>query len=40
VIGQRFADREVLRLTKWLERRRPFQMVWPEFVIAVGAGGS
>lgn len=40
VIGQRFADREVLRLTKWLERRRPFQMVWPEFVNAVGAGGS
>lgn len=29
VIGPRFADREVLRLTKWLEGRRPFTLDWP-----------
>jgi amidase/aspartyl-tRNA(Asn)/glutamyl-tRNA(Gln) amidotransferase subunit A len=40
VVGQRFADREVLRLTKWLERHRPFPMVWPEFVNVAHAGGS
>ncbi|MET0899341.1 MAG: amidase [Mycobacterium sp.] len=30
VIGPRFADREVLRLTKWLEGARSFDMKWPE----------
>ncbi|MGE2736992.1 amidase [Mycolicibacterium vaccae] len=29
VIGPRFADRAVLRLTKWLEARRPFSLQWP-----------
>ena len=29
VIGPRFADREVLRLTKWLERDRPVTIAWP-----------
>lgn len=31
VVGARFADREVLRFTKWLERSRPFTIAWPEF---------
>ena len=30
VIGPRFADRDVLRLTKWLEEARSFDMDWPE----------
>lgn len=30
VIGPRFADRDVLRLTKWLEGARSFDMKWPE----------
>lgn len=40
VIGQRFADQQVLRLTKWLERRRTFPMGWPELATAAHAGGS
>lgn len=30
VIGPRFADRDVLRLTKWLEGARGFDMSWPQ----------
>lgn len=29
VIGPRFADRDVLRLTSWLEARRAFTLDWP-----------
>lgn len=29
VIGPRFGDRDVLRLTKWLEARRPVTLDWP-----------
>lgn len=29
VIGPRFADRDVLRLTKWLEQARGFEISWP-----------
>ncbi|WP_193047411.1 amidase [Mycolicibacterium baixiangningiae] len=38
VIGPRFADRDVLRLTKWLEARRPFTLDWP-VTAAQTAGG-
>lgn len=38
VIGPRFADRDVLRLTKWLEARRPFTLDWP--VIAAHTAGG
>lgn len=41
VIGPRFADRDVLRLTKWLERNRPVTIDWPAPATAVStAGGS
>lgn len=30
VIGPRFADRDVLRLTKWLEGARGFDLSWPQ----------
>ena len=36
VIGPRFADRAVLRLTKWLESARGFSITWPKPVAAVG----
>ncbi|CAN5584586.1 amidase [soil metagenome] len=39
VIGPRFADAAVLRLTKWLESRRPVTIVWPE-PAAVRMGGG
>lgn len=40
VIGPRFADRRVLRLTKWLERARPFAMTWPQFTVTAGGSAS
>jgi amidase/aspartyl-tRNA(Asn)/glutamyl-tRNA(Gln) amidotransferase subunit A len=40
VIGPRFADREVLRLTKWLECNRPVNIVWPAPAAAVSTGGG
>lgn len=36
VIGPRFADREVLRLTKWLEAARGFDMSWPQLLAEGG----
>lgn len=36
VIGPRFADREVLRLTKWLESARGFDITWPRPLAYVG----
>jgi Asp-tRNA(Asn)/Glu-tRNA(Gln) amidotransferase A subunit family amidase len=36
VIGPRFADREVLRLTKWLEAARGFDISWPLPLAHVG----
>lgn len=40
VVGPRFADRDVLRLTKWLEQRRPFEIDWPRPAAArMTAGG-
>jgi amidase/aspartyl-tRNA(Asn)/glutamyl-tRNA(Gln) amidotransferase subunit A len=30
VIGPRFADRQVLQLTKWLENSRGFDITWPQ----------
>jgi Asp-tRNA(Asn)/Glu-tRNA(Gln) amidotransferase A subunit family amidase len=39
VIGPRFADREVLRLTKWLEGAREFDIDWPQ-PIGATTGGS
>ncbi|MGH3643555.1 MAG: hypothetical protein ACRDUX_31560, partial [Mycobacterium sp.] len=40
VIGARFADRSVLRLTKWLELARPFAIRWPAPDVAVPSGGN
>lgn len=40
VIGPRFADPQVLQLTKWLEGRRPVTIVWPEPAAALRTGGS
>jgi Asp-tRNA(Asn)/Glu-tRNA(Gln) amidotransferase A subunit family amidase len=40
VIGPRFADQQVLRLTKWLEARRPVSMAWPAPAVAVRTGGG
>lgn len=40
VIGPRFADRDVLRLTKWLESNRPVTIEWPSPVAAVSTGGG
>jgi Asp-tRNA(Asn)/Glu-tRNA(Gln) amidotransferase A subunit family amidase len=40
VVGPRFADRSVLRLTKWLELARPFAITWPGPSAAVPAGGN
>lgn len=44
VIGPRFADRAVLRLTKWLEGARGFDIAWPPAMAAADAarpgGGS
>jgi amidase/aspartyl-tRNA(Asn)/glutamyl-tRNA(Gln) amidotransferase subunit A len=40
VIGPRFADREVLRLTKWLEQNRPVTIVWPAPAAAISTGGG
>jgi Asp-tRNA(Asn)/Glu-tRNA(Gln) amidotransferase A subunit family amidase len=39
VIGPRFADQQVLRLTKWLESRRPVPVSWPEPAAALRTGG-
>ena len=39
VIGPRFADAEVMRLTKWLESKRPGSMTWPD-PAAVRTGGN
>jgi amidase/aspartyl-tRNA(Asn)/glutamyl-tRNA(Gln) amidotransferase subunit A len=39
VIGPRFCDRNVLRLTKWLEARRPVTLDWP-VATAQTAGGT
>jgi len=39
VIGPRLADRAVLRLTKWLERARGFDIDWPH-PVAAGVGGT
>ena len=39
VIGPRFADSEVLRLTKWLESKRPDTITWPD-PAAVRTGGN
>lgn len=39
VIGPRFADRPVLRLTKWLEITRPVTLSWPAPTAAVPTGG-
>lgn len=39
VIGPRFADAEVLRLTKWLEGKRPGKMSWPA-PAAIRMGGT
>ncbi|AQA04915.1 hypothetical protein BVC93_23700 [Mycobacterium sp. MS1601] len=38
VIGPRLADRAVLRLTKWLESRRGFDIEWPHPVTAQAGG--
>jgi amidase/aspartyl-tRNA(Asn)/glutamyl-tRNA(Gln) amidotransferase subunit A len=40
LIGPRFSDRPVLRLTKWLEGRRPFTLAWPQFQAALGTTGG
>jgi Asp-tRNA(Asn)/Glu-tRNA(Gln) amidotransferase A subunit family amidase len=40
VIGPRFADAQVLRLTKWLESRRPVTMAWPQPAAVLQTGGS
>jgi amidase/aspartyl-tRNA(Asn)/glutamyl-tRNA(Gln) amidotransferase subunit A len=40
VIGPRFADPQVLQLTKWLEGRRPVTIAWPEPAAALRTGGS
>ncbi|AKS33027.1 amidase [Mycolicibacterium goodii] len=38
VIGPRFADRAVLRLTKWLEGARPFELTWPQATVNAAGG--
>ncbi|MDZ7931165.1 MAG: hypothetical protein U5N21_14420 [Rhodococcus sp. (in: high G+C Gram-positive bacteria)] len=38
VVGPRFADQAVLRLTKWLEGARGFEMNWPTAVAAETIG--
>jgi amidase/aspartyl-tRNA(Asn)/glutamyl-tRNA(Gln) amidotransferase subunit A len=40
VIGPRFADRHVLRLTKWLEHKRPVTIAWPGLSAAVPTRGG
>jgi Asp-tRNA(Asn)/Glu-tRNA(Gln) amidotransferase A subunit family amidase len=40
LIGPRFTDRQVLRLTKWLESRRTFTLAWPQVEPALGATGG
>ncbi|MET0474293.1 MAG: amidase [Mycobacterium sp.] len=40
VIGPRFADPQVLRLTKWLEDRRAVSIVWPKPAATLRIGGS
>ncbi|AWH01478.1 amidase [Rhodococcus ruber] len=40
IVGARFDDQRLLRLTRWLERHRPFPMSWPRHVVAVPTGGS
>lgn len=40
LIGPRFADRAVLRLTKWLESRRPFTITWPQLESTLGSKGG
>lgn len=40
VAGPRFADQAVLRLTKWLEGARKFDMAWPTEVAAEKIGAS
>lgn len=40
VVGPRFADRQVLGLTKWLERNRPVTLSWPQPAAAVSTGGN
>jgi Asp-tRNA(Asn)/Glu-tRNA(Gln) amidotransferase A subunit family amidase len=40
VIGPRFADTRVLRLTKWLETHRPVTMTWPDPAAVLQTGGS
>lgn len=32
IVGARFDDQRVLRLTRWLEQHRPFEMVWPAMI--------
>jgi amidase/aspartyl-tRNA(Asn)/glutamyl-tRNA(Gln) amidotransferase subunit A len=39
VVGRRFDDQGVLRLTKWLEDHRPFEMRWPVDVGSAVKGG-
>jgi Asp-tRNA(Asn)/Glu-tRNA(Gln) amidotransferase A subunit family amidase len=38
IAGKRFDDRRVLRITRWLEERRPFPMAWPVTVQVEVAG--
>ncbi|RRQ27373.1 amidase [Rhodococcus sp. Eu-32] len=40
IAGPRFADQAVLRLTKWLEGAREFDMAWPTDVAAEKIGAS
>ena len=40
VIGPRFTDRPVLRLTKWLELNRPVTLSWPAPTAVVPTGGN
>ena len=38
IVGSRFADIDVLAMTKWLEDRRPFDMTWPDVTLRVSGG--
>ncbi|MFD4784938.1 amidase [Rhodococcus qingshengii] len=38
IVGSRFADIDVLAMTKWLEDRRPFDMTWPDLTLRVSGG--
>ncbi|MBF7732690.1 amidase/aspartyl-tRNA(Asn)/glutamyl-tRNA(Gln) amidotransferase subunit A [Rhodococcus erythropolis] len=38
IVGSRFADTDVLAMTKWLEDRRRFDMNWPDLALGVSGG--